>query len=174
MINRIVITGPESSGKTTLANYLSANYNVPLVEEYARYYLENLSKPYTFDDVILMAEEQLRHELNCNNNLCVCDTDLTVFYVWIKEKYKKEVAWINQHLAAAQNKIYLLCDVLENWEEDPLREHPNIEDRKRLFNEYIKLLEFFNLKFHIISGDLKTRQKKCEEIISSLLEMRNE
>ena len=169
MINRIVITGPESSGKTTLAKHLSARYNVTLVKEYARDYLENLSKPYTFDDVILMAEEQLRHELKCNNNLSVCDTDLTVFYVWIKEKYNKEIDWINQHLSSAKNKIYLLCEVLENWEEDPLREHPSIEDRKRLFNEYKRLLEKYNLKFQIISGDLKTRQKKCEEIIEKLI-----
>lgn len=169
MINKIVITGPESSGKTTLANTLASHYDAQLVKEYAREYLEQLDQEYTFEDVILMAKEQLKLEQELTDNFSICDTDLTVFHVWIKEKYNKELDWINQHLSAAQNKIYLLCDVLENWEEDPLREHPNIEDRKRIFNEYKKLLETYNLKFQIISGDLKTRQKKCEEIIEKLI-----
>lgn len=166
---KIIITGPESSGKTTLANILSKKYELPLIGEYAREYLQNLNGGYTFEGVLLMAKEQLKQELTCGENLVVCDTDLTVFYVWIKEKYGKEIDWINEHLAAAQNKIYLLCDVLENWTEDPLREHPNIEDRKRLFAEYQNLLERNNLTYHLITGDLATRQKKCKEIIDNII-----
>ncbi len=168
MINRIVITGPESSGKTTLATQLSAIYNVSLIREYAREYLEHLSRPYTIDDVLLMAKEQLNEELKCENSLMVCDTDLTVFYIWIKEKYNIEIDWINNHLANTQNKMFLLCDVIENWEEDPLREHPNIEDRKRLFESYQRLLKKYNLPYHIISGDEEIRLKKCKQIIDSI------
>ena len=169
MINQVVITGPESSGKTTLSEYLSSEYNFPIVKEYAREYLGNLNDDYTFEDVLLMAKEQLKQEQKYAGNLLICDTDLTVFYVWIKEKYGKEIDWINEHLSAAQNKIYLLCDVMENWTEDPLREHPNIEDRKRLFAEYQNLLVRNNLTYHVITGDLATRQKKCKEIIDNLI-----
>lgn len=169
MINRIVITGSESSGKTTLAKHLSKVYDVSLVREYARDYLEQLPRAYTFDDVLLMAKEQLKKELEPEDNLAVCDTDLTVFYVWIKEKYNQEIDWINYHLANTQNKIFLLCDVIENWEEDPLREHPNIDDRKRLFESYQLLLEKYNLSYHIISGDEEIRLKKSKQIIDSIL-----
>ena len=169
MIKQVVITGPESSGKTTLSEYLSSEYKIPLVKEYAREYLEKINGEYTFEAILLMAKEQLQLEQKNIDKLSICDTDLTVFYVWIKEKYGKEVDWINEHIAAAQNKIYLLCDVLEDWTEDPLREHPNIEDRKRLFVEYQNLLERNNLTYYVISSDLSTRQKKCKEIIDKLI-----
>ncbi len=171
-VKKIVITGPESSGKTTLSEYLSSEYKIPLVKEYAREYLSTLrqaqgDKSYTFEDVIKMAKMQLQKEQEAisQNNLLFLDTDLTVFYVWIKEKYGEEIDWINTHLSQAQNKIYLLCDVDIPWRDDDLREHPNIEDRKRLFTEYQNLLERNNLTYHIISGDINTRQKKCREII---------
>ena len=170
MTKKIVITGPESSGKTTLAELLSKENRAPLVTEYAREYLEILVGDYTFDDVIKMAKKQLHREEEKKGDLIVCDTDLTVYHVWIKEKYNQELDWINEHLTGAKNKIYFLCDINDiEWEYDPLREHPNIEDRKRLFSEYVQLLEKNKLTYYIVSGDIPTRQKKCKEIISSLL-----
>lgn len=169
MIKQIVITGPESTGKTTLAEYLSSIYKLPLIKEYAREYLENLSDNYTFEDVLLMAKEQLKQEQKNADKLSICDTDLTVFYVWIKEKYKTEVKWINDNIRSNNNKVYLLCDIDIEWVADPLREHPKKEDRKRLFNAYINLLEQNNLSYHIISGNSKNRLKKSKEIIDKLI-----
>ncbi len=170
MINRIVITGPESSGKTTLAEMLSKEYSLPLVKEYAREYIEKLDSAYEFEDVKQMAKAQLKLEHEARNNLSVCDTDLTVYYVWIKEKYQKELDWINQNIEEGNDKIYFLCDVNDvDWEFDPMREHPNLEDRKRLFEAYVSLLEKYNLNYYIISGDIPTRLKKCKEILDSIL-----
>ncbi len=171
MIKNFVITGPESSGKSTLTEFLAKAYNLNWVKEHARDYLNNLTQAYTFEDVINMAKIQLQKEQEAvlQNETLFLDTDLTVFYVWIKEKYKQEVDWINEHLAQAQNKIYLLCAVDLKWEEDPLREHPKLEDRERLFDEYQKLFELYNLTYHIISGDKIAREKKAKEIINKLI-----
>ncbi len=169
MTKQIVITGPESSGKTTLAEHLSAKYSLPIIKEYAREYLQNFEGDYTFEDVLTMAKKQLSYEQQLSDELVICDTDLTVFSIWIKEKYNQEVDWINAHLAQAKNKIYLLCAIDLPWQEDALREHPRLEDRTRLFNEYQNLLEHFNLKYYIISGDSTTREKKGKEVIESLI-----
>lgn len=167
MIKQYVITGPESTGKSTLTKMLAQEYNTSWVKEYAREYLEGLARDYTFEDVLEMARIQLQNEQEeiLKNELLFLDTDLTVFYVWIKEKYNKEIGWINEHLAQAQNKIYLLCDIDIPWEEDKLREYPKKEDRERLFNNYVELLEMRKLNYFIISGDIPTRLKKCKEII---------
>jgi NadR type nicotinamide-nucleotide adenylyltransferase len=165
-----VITGPESTGKSTLTKMLAQEYNTSWVKEYAREYLEQLSSDYTFEDVIEMAKIQLQEEQEAilQNELLFLDTDLTVFYVWIKEKYNIEIDWINTHLTQVQNKTYLLCDIDIPWEEDKLREHPKKEDRERLFKNYVELLERYKLPYYIISGDKDARLKKAKEIVSPL------
>ncbi len=169
LARKFVITGPESAGKTTLASLLAKQYQTIWVKEYAREYLENLTREYSLDDVLLMAKEQLRQEqeaIKNNKGLIFLDTDLTVFFIWIKERYNLEIDWIKDHLKNATNKIYLLCASDIEWQPDPLREHPNLSDRLRLFEEYKLLLEKYQLTYHIISGDIATRLKKCEEILS--------
>ena len=116
---------------------------------------------------MMHCELQKEQEAVLQNDLLFLDTDLTVFYVWIKEKYNKEIGWINEHLAQAHYQIYFLCDIDIPWEEDKLREHPKKEDRERLFNNYVELLERQKLNYFIISGDIPTRLKKCKEIIAN-------
>lgn len=170
MSRQYVITGPESTGKSTLTKMLAQEYNTSWLKEYAREYLGRLEQDYTFEDVIEMAKIQLQkeQEATLQNELLFLDTDLTVFYVWIKEKYNKEIDWINEHLAQAQNKTYLLCEIDIPWEEDKLREHPKKEDRERLFNNYVELLEKYKLPYDIISGDKDAREKKAKKIILEL------
>ena len=167
MSKKIVITGPESSGKSTLSSALAKAYDTTFVKEYAREYLEVNGSDYTLDDVLTMAKEQLRLENIPQDEIVFLDTDLTVFAIWIKEKYNLEIDWINEHLANSKHKTYFLCDIDIEWENDPLREHPNQADRIRLFNNYKELLGKYDLDYHIISGDISTRIKKCKEIIDT-------
>ena len=163
---KIVITGPESTGKSTLAKALAKKYGCSLVDEYARTYLSDNNKPYGLDDVLVMAKEQLKREVAVKNQLVILDTDLTVFAIWIKEKYHLEIDWINQQLSQSTNKIYFLCDTTIEWEEDALREHPKEEDRKRLFELYKILLEKYGLTYYIITGSVSSRVQKCQQIIT--------
>lgn len=167
MTKKIVITGPESTGKSTLANLLAKEYGGSIVNEYAREYLEKLNRAYELEDVIIMAKEQLKQEENSTDEFTFLDTDLTVYSIWIKEKYNKEIDWITEHLKTNKDKTYFLCDIDIKWEEDELREHPSSTDRKRLFEAYKDLLDEYQLPYHVISGDIPTRIKKCKEIINT-------
>ncbi len=169
LFKKIVITGPESSGKTTLANLLAKEYNTTFVKEYAREYLEDLNRPYDLKDVLIMARGQMNQEENLAEQLTFLDTDLTVYAIWIKEKYNQEIKWINDYLKKGKGKIYFLCAIDIEWEEDVLREHPKLADRKRLFESYKKLLEKHQLTYYVISGDVLTRIKKCKEIIDKFI-----
>jgi len=169
---KFVITGPESTGKSTLTQLLANEFQAPFVNEFAREYLIDLQKAqgdnsYGLEDVLIMAKEQLKRESEMRSELVFLDTDLTVFSIWIQEKYNLEIDWINNHLSQLSNTIYFLCDIDIEWEEDPLREHPKKEDRQRLFNLYKALLEKYKFTYHVISGDIPTRIKKCKEIIET-------
>lgn len=163
-----VFTGPESTGKTTLANHFAQSFNAPLVKEYAREYLEQLNRAYTFDDVVKMAENQLKLEQAAIGQKAAClflDTDLITYKIWLKEKFNKSLLWIDEAIINSSKKHYFLCDIDVPWQHDPLREHPNPKDRRKLYEMYLNLLLEHQLSFTIVSGNFNQRIKFCEEII---------
>ena len=88
-MKKIVVIGPESSGKSTLCEDLSAHFKSTYLPEYARIYLENNGSKYTYEDVIKMAKGQLESELhftlqNTESPLLLLDTNYLVYKVWIK------------------------------------------------------------------------------------------
>ena len=172
MHSTIVVTGPESSGKTTLSKTLSKVLRFPMVEEYAREYLCEHGANYGFDNVIEMARVQLEKEktaLEKYEGRCILDTDQSVYKVWIGEKYKTTVPWIEEALKLSGSKIYLLCDTAPEWKKDPLREHPKVEDRERIFIAYHNILEQLNNKYHIVRESGEERTKNALEFIKKLI-----
>jgi len=160
ILNKFVLTGPESTGKTTLATLLANRFEAPLVEEQARSYLNNLTKPYELHDVLKMAENQ-------NPSLLFLDTDLITFKIWLKIKYNKEIEWINNAISNQPNKHYFLCAIDLPWEVDPLREHPRIEDREFIFEQHLNILKQNKFSFSIISGNAEMRLKKCVNFLEN-------
>lgn len=160
---RIAFAGPESSGKSTLAAWLSAHYALPLALEYARTYLEKAPN-YQISDLTKIAEGQLA--LWPDGNL-VADTELHVIQIWSQEKYQQVDPLILDALQLQKFDHYFLCAPDIPWVADPLRENPT--DRDRLFALYQQEMRAYNRPFTILSGDLKTRQELIKITISSLL-----
>ena len=149
---RISITGPESTGKSWLAERLAVHYHTKWVPEYAREYLLKINRPYTYNDILLIAREQFRLEnlASENSDLLFCDTDFCVTHIWCRVKYNKCHPWIRKKTAENLYDLYLLCDIDLPWQFDPLREHP--EMRRELFDMYQKLLSDNHCNYHIVSG----------------------
>ena len=165
MTTLLVTTGPESSGKTTLATQLAGALDAPLVPEIARTYLnekrrDNPSFEYQQHDLLEIAKQQLAAEkkaLRKAGEWLVCDTDLLVLMIWSDVKYGKcepaLQALFEQSLES--DRRYLLCTPDMPWEPDPLRENPG--DRELLFDRYLTVLEFLPVKFLTLSGSAERR-----------------
>lgn len=168
LIKKIVIIGPESTGKSTLTQGLAKAFGEPYVEEYARQYLENLHRDYVYEDLKKIAEGQLALEdqkATHAKRLLFCDTDLHVVRVWSEHKYKKTDPWVLEQIKTRKYDLYLLTDIDMDWQEDPLREHPEPHMRAYFFNVYHQLLMNGHTPFYRISGGPEKRLDTAIRII---------
>jgi NadR type nicotinamide-nucleotide adenylyltransferase len=171
-IRRIVVTGPESTGKSTLTQQLARHFNTGHVAEYARTYLENIDRPYVLADLAAIAKGQIATEDQTASTLAkgllFCDTDLYVLKVWSESKYGTCDESILQEIAIRKYDCYILTDIDMPWEDDPLREHPMPEMRAHFFNVYKDIVVNAGLPFIIVKGDEKQRLETAVEALNVL------
>jgi len=167
-LKKIVILGPESTGKTTLCQSLAEHYHTQWLPEYARTYIENLNRPYTQDDVLHIAKKQveLEEESAKNNPVLFIDTDLIITKVWLLHVYGTCPSWIDEWLKNATRTLYLLCYPDIEWEYDPVRENPQLRDY--FFEWYKKEIEALHIPYFIVKGIGDIRERSCIKKITAL------
>ena len=161
-MRKIVLTGPESTGKSTLAKKLSAYFGVQHTREQARIYLNALERPYVFEDLEKIAERQIAAEdiLGADpDQLLFCDTDLITIKIWSDYKYGKVSPRISKWIEERKYDLYLLCRPDIPWIPDPLRENPH--NRDFLFDLHLDELNRYGKTFEIIEGDWELRTEKA-------------
>ena len=166
---KVAITGPESSGKTTLCASLSAHYGVSYVPEYARMHLEKTQGVYQQKDLDLIAQGQFESVLLSSEKILISDTDFLVLEVWSKYKYKKVSALINEFIRKDIFDLHILCSPDIPWEKDPLRESP--DSRNELFELYLDSLNKHGKNFIIVSGTHEERLKKSWQVMDALMKV---
>jgi NadR type nicotinamide-nucleotide adenylyltransferase len=167
---RIAVTGPESTGKTTLARQLARRYDAPWTPEYARYYLRRLNRPYLQDDLLAIARGQLEWEEakgRRNPDILFSDTCLLVIKIWSEFKYGNCHPWILEQLRAHTYDLYLLCGTDLPWVYDPLRENPG--EREELYAIYKKELLLLDRPFVEIAGPPEERFRQAVKAVDDLL-----
>lgn len=164
----ISIVGPESSGKTTLAQALANRFHAPWVEEYARAYLSG-RPTYDETDLDTIARGQLALEESALKDappVLVLDTDMLVIQVWWREKYGGAPDRVEATIRAQRDRAYLLVRPDLPWEPDPLRESQH--DRERLFEVYRDALADRGAAFGIVGGAGHTRLRSALESLERL------
>jgi nicotinamide riboside kinase len=193
-IKKIVIIGPESTGKSTLCEKLAAHYQTLWVPEYAREYLEKHGTDYSYEDLLTIAKGQIELEERISSKfkvqsskfkvqnpiqnsqsstlnpqpstLLFIDTDMYVMKVWAEYVFNNCHNWILNRIAERKYDLYLLCDVDLPWIEDKLREYPDAGIRKKLFYFYKELMTSQSTPWHIISGNYEQRLQNAINAIN--------
>ncbi|MFT5746153.1 MAG: NadR type nicotinamide-nucleotide adenylyltransferase [Paraglaciecola sp.] len=167
-MQKIILTGPESSGKTTLAQQIAAHFQTGWLPEYAREYLQNLDRPYEESDLFeiakgqsLQEEKALEKAALTDEKRVICDTSFLVLKIWSIVKYDRCHPFILKKLERQTNIFYILCGPEIPWEYDPQREHSN--DREKLYHVYRKELEKMEAHFIEVAGSKEERLKACLE-----------
>lgn len=183
MLNKIVIIGPESTGKSTLCEQLAQHYKMQWCPEFAREYLLTNGTNYGFDDLLTIAKGQLALEdeyaalvnsqwsmvneriwVNPNSLITTqkkpmlfVDTDMYVMKVWCEYVFGKCHQFILDQVVERSYDLYLLCNTDLPWVKDELREYPDEATRKELYHIYKDLLVNQQVPWAEISGNDEDR-----------------
>jgi NadR type nicotinamide-nucleotide adenylyltransferase len=167
---KIAITGPESTGKSTLSEQLASHYQTVWVPEYARTYIANLNREYTINDIEAIARGQLQLEEQLQTiaaTILVSDTDLLVLKIWSEHAFGRCPDFIVDKLQQQDYNLYLLMGVDLPWEPDPQREHPHL--RQYFYDWYKRELEALQVPFAEIGGQQQDRFLNATQHIDALL-----
>lgn len=186
MLKKIVIVGPESTGKSTLCKLLATHYNTLCVEEYAREYLLKNGTDYNFENLLDIAKGQIAleeltvdrwslTEMNSpeqrktkNEQRIFIDTDMHVMKVWCEFVFDKCHHWILNRIAERKYDLYLLCNIDLPWVKDELREYPDLESRRKLYQYYKDILINQHVPWVEISGGYEERLAKAIKAVQDI------
>ena len=171
---KIVLYGPECSGKTTLAILLANYYKTQWVPEFAREYLQNKwdksKKVCTKEDLPFIVSGQLKLESNQISRArkyLFCDTNILVTRIWSETHFDGQCDPDIFKLSEEINyDYYLLTSIDIPWKKDDLRDRPN--DRKKMFSYFKEILDRNKKPYSIIKGSIKDRLSSCIKIINNL------
>lgn len=168
---RVVVTGPESTGKTDLTMQLARHFKGLYIPEYARFYVESLNRQYNYNDVVYIAQKQLELDEKYTHKQpewLFFDTYLIITKVWFEYVFKKCPPWLIKKIETASIDIFLLCNNDIPWEKDSVRENGG-EMREQLLEEYRKQLEYFGFKYWEVKGTGVIRTENAIQIIKNEL-----
>ncbi len=162
-MKKIVIIGPESTGKSTLCEQLATDFKTNWCEEYAREYLIKNGTNYSYENLLDIAKGQIELEerkskiQNSKSEIFFIDTDMYVMKVWCEYVFKKCHHFILEEIAQRRYDLYLLCNIDLPWVKDELREYPKEAPRKELYEIYKDILINQKTPWAEIYGDYETR-----------------
>ena len=187
-LKKIVIIGPESTGKSTLSQLLAEHYATEWCEEYAREYLLTHGTEYSYDDLLTIAKGQLALEekyalltvnrspstesdkrSTVNGKLLFIDTDMYVMKVWCEYVFGKCHPYIEEQIAERKYDLYLLCNIDLPWVKDELREYPDEAPRRELYGIYKNILQNQSVPWVDISGNYEERLQKAIEAVDGIV-----
>lgn len=174
MLKKIVIIGPESTGKSTLCEQLAQYYDALWCPEFAREYLLTNGTNYSYDDLLTIAKGQLALEdeyasMIHHTKPLFIDTNLYVMKVWCEFVFEKCHRFILDKIIERKYDLYLLCNIDLPWTKDELREYPDIASRQRLFNMYKDIMVNQTVPWVEISGNYEERLQKAITAVDTLL-----
>jgi NadR type nicotinamide-nucleotide adenylyltransferase len=169
-LRKIVLTGPESSGKSWLAQNLARHFNEPWAPEYARIYLEEHGSNYTFDTLEQIIKGHLAHQqkyIEKTESIIFLDTDLINFEVWEEVVFSKTHDFLEKAIQKEHDHLYLLTYPDLPWEADPLRE--NRDNRLEIFERHKMEIEKRGRAYKIIRHQNDHRLTHAIEAVNNLL-----
>jgi NadR type nicotinamide-nucleotide adenylyltransferase len=161
----LVLSGPESSGKSALAAAIQQHFGGLLVGEYVRHFIEQQQRDTCYADIPAIARGQLAWEDAARARepeLLILDTNLLSNLLWSRELFGDCPPWLEAELLARRYDHYLLLDPRGvAWVDDGQRCQPHLEQRQAFHYACSQWLQQGQQSFTAIGGDWPTRQAQA-------------
>lgn len=167
-VKKICIYGPESTGKSTMAEKMALHYNTVFVPEVARELIT--SNDISVDDIIRIGKaqtERIKEKTIIANKIVFCDTDLITTKIYAQYYLNEVPDLLNDLENEIKYDLYFLMDIDVEWVADHLRDFG--DRRLEMFNLFKAELEKRGIHYILINGTYKEREEKIEKIIDSML-----
>lgn len=170
-IRKIAVVGPESTGKSTISQFLAKHYKTQWVPEYARYYCAALTKDCDLQDEVNMFYGQLALEdavlSTTENDFVICDTTFITVKIWSDEVFGHTPQIVLNALPKHTYDLYLLMDIDLPWQEDPLRNFP--DKRAHFMEVWRRELKALKANYVVVSGIDEEREWNAVAAIDAFL-----
>jgi NadR type nicotinamide-nucleotide adenylyltransferase len=170
-MKKIVVLGPECTGKTTLCKQLAKHYQTVYCPEFSREYLSALKRRYTYDDLLNIAIGQLELEdamlTEANNGFYIIDSDMCGMKLWCETAFNNCHPWILKQIAAREYDLHLLCRADLPWKPHPLREYPSEQLRQKHFKMFKNMMINKSSYSAEVYGKNSSRLEMAVSIINS-------
>jgi NadR type nicotinamide-nucleotide adenylyltransferase len=169
-VKRVVVFGPESTGKTTLCRDLAAHYRTVWVSEYARGHLDNKAAPCEPADIPLIARGHAASEdalARQAERVLFCDTDLLMTVVYSELYYGTCPEWLRREAERRTYDLYLLTDVDVPWVADPQRDMPH--RREEIRERCRRALAERGRPYVLVGGSWEQRFETARRAVDALL-----
>ena len=173
-MSRVAIFGPESTGKTMLAERLAARLGAPLVAEYARERWDQQGGVLTLEDMLPVAHEQWRREDAAaagTGRLIICDTEALTTVLWSDLLYGTCPDEVRRgaEKRCRDYALYLLLDIDVPFTPDPQRCFPDPADREKCMRIWRGALDRRHLPYELIQGDWAQRERQALAAVGRML-----
>lgn len=169
---KIAVVGPESTGKSTVAEQLARQLETVCVPEYAREYCRHLNREYTLQDEMNMFYGQRALERSlvplAQNHILVCDTMFLTIKVWCDHLFGHTPDEVIDELRNIHYDLYLLMDIDLPWVDDPLRDFPQL--REHFMGVWHTELKALSANYVVVSGLGNERYENAWKAVKSFLE----
>jgi nicotinamide riboside kinase len=169
----LVLTGPESSGKSWLAAELQAHFGGVLVDEYVRWFIEQNPRDTTLADIPEIARGQLTWEDAARARqpqLLILDTHLLSNILWSQTLFGDCPSWIEQALLDRHYDLHLLLSPDNvDWTDDGQRCQPQLSERRAFFDATRTWLNQHRQSVQVLQGDWSERRSQAFEAVTRLL-----
>lgn len=169
----MVLTGPESSGKSWLAQEIQQCFGGLLVGEYVRQFIDEVQRDTTYADIDLIAREQLAREdaaRALNPSLLILDTHLLSNILWSRALFSACPTWLEPAIAERQYDLHLLLSPEDvEWTDDGQRCQPELSERQAFFEASRQWLIAHEQPFEVIGGNWRHRSAQALQRVAQLM-----